>query len=126
MNAGSAERTTEESRAMRDIPTAELTALVVDDHPLFCDALMLTLSSIADFSEIQTAGTMDAALGKVAANANFNLILLDLNLPGITGLQLLQQLRNRASTPLVIALTSYNDATLVRRVQDAGGNAYPM
>ncbi len=69
---------------MRDSPTTALTALVVDDHPLFCDALMLTLRSIADFAEIQTAGTLETSLDMVAAQDAFDLILLDLNLPDVS------------------------------------------
>ena len=78
---------------MRDTPITAMKALVVDDHPLFCDALTLTLKSIADFEDIQTAGTLDSSLEKVTDDADFDLILLDLNLPDVNDQELLSQLR---------------------------------
>ena len=97
---------------------------ICDDHPLYCKGIALLLEQHGtEFCTIGMAHNGHTALEEIDL-LKPDIVLLDLNLPGITGLQLLQQLRNRASTPLVIALTSYNDATLVRRVQDAGGNAY--
>ena len=48
--------------AMHPRAQTPTSALVVDDHPLFCDALTLTLQSIADFDTVRTAGTLEAAM----------------------------------------------------------------
>ena len=61
-------------------------ALVVDDHPLFCDALEITLRSVSEFSDIVTAGSLSEALAKIENGPNPALILLDLNLPDVNGL----------------------------------------
>ena len=39
-----------------------LSALIVDDHPLFCDALSMTLKSVAGIDEIETADRLETAL----------------------------------------------------------------
>jgi DNA-binding NarL/FixJ family response regulator len=109
---------------MRDIPTTELTALVVDDHPLFCDALMLTLRSIADFAEIQTVGTMDAALDTVGTNTEFDLILLDLNLPDVNGLDGLVRLRTAAPKTTILIVSSMADNRMICHALKAGANGF--
>lgn len=114
----------EESSPMRDIPTTELTALVVDDHPLFCDALMLTLRSIADFAEIQTAGTMDAALDKVSTDTDFDLVLLDLNLPDVNGLDGLVRLRTAAPKSTILIVSSMADNRMISHALKAGANGF--
>lgn len=105
---------------MRDTPPSALTALVVDDHPLFCDALILTLRSIADFSDIQTAGTLDASLRKVADEEVFDLILLDLNLPDVNGLDGLVRLRRAAPKSTILIVSSMADNHLIAQSLKAG------
>ena len=70
-------------------------ALVVDDHPLFCDALTLTLQSISDFEEIRSAGTLEKALEIAAQGEAPDLVILDLNLPDVHGLDETMALRIR-------------------------------
>ncbi len=47
------------------VRTSPLRALVIDDHPLFCDALTLTLKSVADISRIDTADLLKTALARL-------------------------------------------------------------
>lgn len=100
------------------------TVYICDDHPLYCKGIeMLLAQHRTEFSILGMAHHGGTALEEIQA-LKPDIVLLDLNLPLMTGLELLAQLRSRGSLPLVIALTSYNDGTLMRRVQDAGGNAY--
>ena len=109
---------------MRDFPTSALTALVVDDHPLFCDALALTLKSIADFTEIQSVGTLDASLDRVAAGDGFDLILLDLNLPDVNGLDGLVRLRTAAPRSLILIVSSMADNRMISHALKAGADGF--
>ena len=61
-------------------------ALVIDDHPLFCDALELTLRSVANFSRVVTADSLERARERLADDVAPALILLDLNLPDVDDL----------------------------------------
>ncbi|SMX28447.1 Transcriptional regulatory protein DegU [Pelagimonas phthalicica] len=105
----------------RDEPT---TALVVDDHPLFCDALTLTLQSIADFSEIRTAGTLEKALQIVGQDSSIGLIILDLNLPDVNGLDGVVRLRTAAPDALIIIASSMADNRMISHALKAGANGF--
>jgi DNA-binding NarL/FixJ family response regulator len=109
---------------MRDTHTSALTALVVDDHPLFCDALSLTLKSIAEFSDIQTAGTLEMSLDKVAQEDPFDLILLDLNLPDVNGLDGLVRLRTASPKSTILIVSSMADNRMISHALKAGANGF--
>ena len=51
-------------------------ALVVDDHPMFCDALELTLGSICDISLIRSANTIAEAAELIYGNTTPSLVVL--------------------------------------------------
>lgn len=77
-------------------------ALIVDDHPLFCDALSMTLKAMLHVSDIQTAASMSEA-EEVLQDATFDVILLDLNLPDVNGLNgLTQMLKTARETPILV------------------------
>lgn len=99
-------------------------ALVVDDHPLFCDALTLTLQSIADFEEIRTAGTLEKALEVVAQDPRIGLIVLDLNLPDVNGLDGLVRLRNAAPKAAIIIASSMADNRMISHALKAGADGF--
>ncbi|MCK0148540.1 response regulator transcription factor [Marivita sp. S6314] len=109
---------------MRDTPITALTALVVDDHPLFCDALALTLRSIAEFEDIQTVGTLDASLDKVQDAGAFDLILLDLNLPDVNGLDGLVRLRTAAPKSRILIVSSMADNRMIAHALKAGADGF--
>ena len=99
-------------------------ALVVDDHPLFCDALTLTLQSIAEFEEICTAGTLERALELVDEDDRIDLIILDLNLPDVNGLDGLVRLRTAAPKASILIVSSMADNRMVCHALKAGANGF--
>ncbi|MBV2360922.1 response regulator transcription factor [Thalassococcus sp. CAU 1522] len=100
------------------------TALVVDDHPLFCDALSLTLQSLADFDAIRTAGTLEQALDIVGTPKGVDLIVLDLNLPDVNGLDGLVRLRNAAPKAAIIIASSMADNRMISHALKAGADGF--
>lgn len=100
------------------------TALVVDDHPLFCDALTLTLNSLAEFERIHTAGTLAEALEIVAADPKIGAIILDLNLPDVNGLDGLIRLRTATPKASIIIASSMSDNRMISRALQAGANGF--
>ncbi|MFP7673107.1 response regulator [Marivita sp. S0852] len=109
---------------MRDGASSALTALVVDDHPLFCDALTLTLRSIAEFRDIRTAGTLDQSLEMVGTDGAFDLILLDLNLPDVNGLDGLVRLRTAAPKSRLLIVSSMADNRMISHALKAGADGF--
>ncbi|MGH1575849.1 response regulator [Planktotalea sp.] len=99
-------------------------ALVIDDHPLFCDALELTLSSIATFSEIRTADCIEAALEVVGSSDKPSLILLDLNLPDAHGMEGLMRLKRASAQTPIIVVSSMTDNSTISEAMISGANGY--
>ncbi len=99
-------------------------ALVIDDHPLFCDALELTLRNAAAFDDIATAATLAEGLAALGDGARRDLIVLDLNLPDVTGLDGLIRLRGQAPDTPVIVVSSMSENALISAAIEAGAAGY--
>ncbi len=84
-----------------------MNVLLVDDHPLFREGLRSLLERMEMRFRIVEAESCETALGESDAT-EFDLILLDLALPGMTGLEAIARFRSRfPTTPLVIVSASY-------------------
>lgn len=98
-------------------------ALIVDDHPLFCDALSMTLGAVADIRDIQTAANLSGALALVENGFSPDLIVLDLNLPDVDGLDGLIRLKNAAHVPVVV-VSSMADNRVITSTVKAGASGF--
>ncbi len=99
-------------------------ALVVDDHPLFCDALELTLKTVADFTEVMTADRMEVALQLLDRAIPPTLILLDLNLPDVQGLDGLIRMKRKAEKTPIIIVSSMTDNSIISGAIAAGASGF--
>lgn len=98
--------------------------LVIDDHPMFCDALALTLRSVAGVGDIAVADTLATGLDVLAARGTPALVVLDLNLPDVTGMDGLLRLKACVpDTPLVV-VSSMTDNAIVSAALAAGAAGY--
>jgi len=98
-------------------------ALIVDDHPLFCDALSMTLKAMLHVSDIQTAASM-AEAEEVLENTTFDVILLDLNLPDVNGLNGLTQLLKTARETPILVVSSMAEPRIIALVLRAGAAGF--
>lgn len=105
-------------------PVASSWALVVDDHPLFCDALELTLRSIADFSTVKTADCLENAITLLDGEQPPSLILLDLNLPDVSGLDGLIRLKRQAENTPIIIVSSMTENSIIGGAIVAGASGF--
>lgn len=99
-------------------------ALIVDDHPLFCDALAMTLDGHVGIAEVQSARTLGAALERIAEGPLPDVILLDLNLPDVDGLDGVVRLRQAAPDTPIIVVSSLDELRVVRAALRAGVNGF--
>jgi len=99
-------------------------ALIVDDHPLFCDALAMNLTGSAGIAEVESAGTLEAALERLSTGALPDIILLDLNLPDVNGLDGVVRLRQAAPDTPLIVVSSLDEVRVVRAALKAGVEAF--
>lgn len=79
--------------------------LIVEDHMLVRDALVLLLGELADDVRVLQAGTLAGALEKIKANDKLDLIILDLLLPDISGIAGLRAIRSIAPKTKVVVLS---------------------
>jgi DNA-binding NarL/FixJ family response regulator len=96
---------------------------VVEDNPTLLRNLLRVL---ATFPELELVGQeMDGARAVDAiANASPQLVLLDLELPGLNGIQVTAQLRRKAPQVEVLILTSFEDEQKVYEAIQAGASGY--
>ncbi|MEC5324975.1 MULTISPECIES: response regulator transcription factor [unclassified Aurantimonas] len=98
--------------------------IVADDHPLFRGALREILTALPDPAEIVEAADFDQAAAALTANPDADLMLLDLNMPGTSGLSGLALLRaDHPSVPIAIVSGS-EDAPIVARALDLGASGF--
>lgn len=98
--------------------------LVVDDHPLFCDAMELTLRSVISNTDVQTAATLEAAVTCLERAPSPLLIALDLNLPDVSGLDGILKLRRLTPNTPLIVVSSMSDNRIVASVLKAGASGF--
>ena len=98
--------------------------LVIDDHPLFCEALQMTLSDALGLSQIETRDSLGAALEAFRGGLEVDAIVLDLNLPDVAGLDGLTRLRNAAPGVPVIVVSSMSDDRIITAVLHAGAAGF--
>src|SRR3990167_8796879 len=87
--------------------------LIADDHPLFREAIHNVISDGFPGSEIMETADLDSALAMTLENDDLDLILLDLNMPGMHGLNGLINLRNEAPTIPVVIVSAEQDKQIV-------------
>ena len=80
--------------------------LVVDDEPGMVHFIERTLSSVV--GQVRTAGSAEAGRSLVDTH-RFDLIILDISLPGISGLEWLSELRRQGHTCEVVLITAFAD-----------------
>lgn len=97
--------------------------LIVDDHAIVRRGLKQILATTEDIlvvAEAINAEDMMVVLGK----KSIDLILLDLSLPGISGIELIKKLIVNFSTIPIVVLSMYNEAQIVTRALKAGASGY--
>ncbi len=99
------------------------TALIVDDHPLFCDALSMTLRASVGISNVQTAADLGRAIAEIQNGGSPDVIVLDLNLPDVNGLDGLVRLRNIVKAPIIV-VSSMADNRVISSVIHAGASGF--
>lgn len=87
--------------------------LVVDDHPLVGEALGNVLRRIDAAADIETVGDCTVSLEQAASGREPDLVLLDLNMPGLHGVDALRAWRQRYPAVPVIVLSAQADAPTV-------------
>jgi len=98
--------------------------VIADDHPLFRDALEQTISGALENLEIHQAGSLDSVISILEGPDDFDLILLDLKMPGVLGFSGLIFLRAQFPTIPVVVVSASEEAIVVRRIMELGASGF--
>jgi DNA-binding NarL/FixJ family response regulator len=108
--------TTREANALR--------LLVAEDHPLFRDALVGVIATAFPNAEVFQATSIDGALDILASKGSVDMILLDLSMPGTTGLLGAFRVRVAAPKSALVIVSAYESARIVRCAMSLGIAGY--
>ena len=97
--------------------------LIVDDHGVVRAGLRALLKEHADFQVVGEAATSDEGL-HAALELKPDVVLMDVSIPGMGGLDLTRRLREKLPTARVIILTVHEDGAILRAALTAGAAGY--
>ena len=98
--------------------------LIVEDHPLFRAALVGVIGAEFPDAEVLQATSIDAALDLITTSDNPDLILLDLSMPGTTGLLGAYRVRAAAPRSALVIVSAHDDSRIVGSAIALGISGY--
>ncbi len=104
-------------------PVARQQILIVDDHPIVREGLAQQINREPDLEVCAEASTVSQALAAVEQHPP-DLVLVDLNLPGRGGLELIRDLHAVAPKLPTLVLSMHDESVFAERVLRAGGRGY--
>jgi len=98
--------------------------LIVDDHPLFVEALELVIQGTFPDAAVTKATSIETARAALDNNGPFDLVLLDLSMPGTRGLEGVIELRTRYPKQLIVVVSALEDARIIQEVMRCGVSGF--
>jgi DNA-binding NarL/FixJ family response regulator len=103
----------------------KLRVLIVDDHPMFRRGLRAVLHGVDDIEVVADAHTGEEAID-VCASAQPDVVLMDINLPGMNGIEATRQVLQAQSNVRVLVLTMLEDDASVFAAMRAGARGFVL
>ena len=97
--------------------------LVVDDHPLFRDGLAGLLRTVPEVELLDAVGDGEAGVRR-CRELSPDVVLMDLNMPGLPGLEAIRQIVRLDPAPAVLVLTMVDDEDSVAAALQMGARGY--
>ncbi|NDW02362.1 response regulator transcription factor [Salipiger sp. PrR002] len=98
--------------------------LIVDDHPLYSDALAAALRAAFPDCQPSQAQTLGAALELLAQGVTPDLVMFDLKLPDVCGISGFQKLREALPETPVLVISSLTSVQVVQALMEAGAAGF--
>jgi DNA-binding NarL/FixJ family response regulator len=116
----------EVANGISDVSPATLSFVVADDHPMVRDALALALTRAFPKAKIALAGTLQETQTALETLSDVDLVVLDLDMPGMLGMSGLAALRsNHPSVPIAIVSATTNPAAMRQAVEMGAAGFIP-
>jgi len=111
------------SQAGADQGAPRIRVLIVDDHRLFNDGIRLLLQQAPEIEVAASASSGEEAL-ELAATVRPDVVLMDVDLPGMGGIEAMRQLSTMERGPAVVALSAFQQGDVIADALEAGAAAY--
>ncbi|MBI5652919.1 MAG: response regulator transcription factor [Chloroflexi bacterium] len=102
-----------------------LRVVIVDDHPIVRAGIRAVLDA-ADGITVVAEGARGAEARDLVAAHRPDVLVLDVNLPDINGIEITRQLRARDTSPAILILTVHNDAPTIFGLLESGSAGYVL
>ena len=103
---------------------SRINLLLVDDHPLVIEGIKTLLRTDAAVRVVAQANSGPEALRRLREHPEVQVVLLDLHMPQMSGVELTQRIRAEHPGVRVLALSMFHDHASVTQVLEAGGLGY--
>ena len=100
--------------------------VLADDHNLFVEGMKILLEGLNGQFKLKLVGTANngSALKELLKSVECDMILLDLNMPGESGLDLIPELKEASPDLYIIVISGYGDSKIVRKAFKQGVDGY--
>src|SRR6185503_15113832 len=103
--------------------TGQIRVMVVDDHPVVRQGVRSLLSNCADMELAAEADTAESAV-EVASGVQPDVILLDIRMPGMSGVDVVHSLFRVCPNAKILVLSSFDDEAYIDRAIQSGVHGY--
>ena len=107
------------------VPPAQLTVLIADDHPLIIAGIRRTIDHVEDMHVVGEAQS-GAELTQLIERRRPDIVLMDLRMPGVSGTEMIELIRERWPETKTVVLSACDDAPTIDAVLQAGASAYVL
>jgi DNA-binding NarL/FixJ family response regulator len=98
--------------------------LLVEDHPMMADALSLSLGKLERPAQVRRATDLQAACQLAAQGPDPDLVMLDLGLPGCSGIEALERFRERFPALPVVVVSGASNPSTINAALDLGAMGF--
>lgn len=100
-----------------------ISVIIIDDHPLVLNGFEFILNNHADIRLLNTFTNAEDAL-KFLENNQVDVVLADINMPGMNGIDATVAVKKHEPKTQVIAISNISEGSIVQRMLDAGASGY--
>lgn len=102
---------------------SDIHVLIADDHPIVCSGIRKMLDPVAGISVIGEAHTGPEAL-QMITTLNPHVVLLDMELPGMSGVEVIKRIQEKEIKTRVLGLSGYDDREFIFQLISLGAAGY--